>query len=226
MSTSCNPLSREGSAVGISELVERSGVPLATVKYYIRSRLLMPGESTSATRSVYTEAHLRRLALIRALTDVAGLSVQKAGVVIGLIDNPQTNIFESLGKAVAALPPYPHARESPDAALEYPRARALLQRVGQRYDPHFAAVAQLERALAAAEAAGLPMSDDRARRYAEHIMAIARVELAGMPNDSVQNAIEYAVLGTSLYEPVILAMRRLAHQDLAAQMFADDDENT
>ena len=72
----------------------------------------------------------------------------------------------------------------------------------------------------------LPMSDDRARRYAEHIMAIARVELAGMPNDSVQNAIEYAVLGTSLYEPVILAMRRLAHQDLAAQMFADDDENT
>ncbi|MHA7987772.1 MerR family transcriptional regulator [Rathayibacter sp. CAU 1779] len=31
-------------------------------------------------------------------------------------------------------------------------------------------------------------------------------------------AIEYAVLGTALYEPVVVAMRRLAHQDVAARL--------
>jgi hypothetical protein len=29
--------------------------------------------------------------------------------------------------------------------------------------------------------------------------------------------VEYAVLGTALHEPVILAMRRLAHQDNASK---------
>ncbi len=50
----------------ISELVARSGVPLATVKYYLREGLLMPGETTSATQARYDEQHVRRLALVRA----------------------------------------------------------------------------------------------------------------------------------------------------------------
>ena len=198
----------------ISELVRRSGVPLATVKYYIREGLLMPGETTSATQAVYTEEHLRRLNLIKALTDVAGLPLQKAGIVIALIEHPEPNLFETLGKAVAALPPYAEHSEP-----EYPRAKAALQKIGQVYDPQYAAVAQFERALAAAESVGLPMSDERLHGYAQKIMGIAELDIDAVPTGTVNEAIEHAVLGTALYEPIIVAMRRLAHQDLAARRF-------
>jgi DNA-binding transcriptional MerR regulator len=201
----------------ISELVKRSGVPLATVKYYIREGLLMPGETTSATQAHYGEEHLRRLNLIRALTDVAGLPLQKARVVIGLIEHPEPDLFETLGKAVAALPPYVDEDED-----HYPRAKAALEKIGQLYDPHYAAVAQLERGLAAAESVGLPMSDERLHGYARHIMGIAELDIGAVPTSTVNEAIEHAVLGTALYEPIIVAMRRLAHQDLAARQFSGE----
>ena len=200
----------------ISELVKRSGIPLATIKYYIREGLLMPGETTSATQASYGEDHLRQLGLIRALTDVAGLPLQKAGVVIGLIEHPQPSLFETLGKAVEALPPYGNDDETAD----YPRAKAALDKIGQLYDPQYAAVAQFERALAAAESVGLAMSDGRLHGYAQQIMAIAELDLGEVPTGAVQEAVEYSVLGTALYEPIILAMRRLAHQDLAARRFS------
>lgn len=195
----------------VSELVERTGIPLATIKYYLREGLLMPGIATSATQATYGEEHVRRLALIRALTEVVGLTVQKAGEVIALIDHPDSDLFETLGKAVAALPPYLEEAE------EYPRARAALERMGQVYDPRYAAVGQFERALAAAEAVGIPMDAERLDGYARHVMAIAEIDIAAVPTDSASAAVEYSVLGTAIYEPVLAAMRRLAHQDLAAR---------
>ena len=193
----------------VSELVEQSGVPLASVKYYLREGLLMPGTATSATQAEYGDEHVRRLRLIKALTEVVGLPVAKAREVLGLIDEPD-DLFDTLGQAVAALPPYVDERP------HYPRARAALETLGQVYDPRFAATGQLERALEAAEAAGLPMDDRRLRGYGRHIMGIAETDLAAMPVDAA-SAIEYAVLGTALYEPVLIALRRLAHQDIAAK---------
>ena len=196
----------------VSELVEASGVPLASIKYYLREGLLMPGTAKSATQAEYGEEHVRRLRLIKALTDVVGLSVAKAREVLGLIDEPG-DLFDTLGHAVAALPPYV------DARADYPRARAALRTLGQVYDPRFAATAQLERALQAAEDAGLPMDDRRLRAYGKHILAIAESDLAVMPLDGPA-AVEYAVIGTAIYEPVLAAMRRLAHQHVAAQRMA------
>ncbi|HET7822095.1 MAG TPA: MerR family transcriptional regulator, partial [Ornithinibacter sp.] len=47
----------------ISELSQASGVPLPTVKYYLREGLLMPGEATSRTRAEYGPAHVERVRL-------------------------------------------------------------------------------------------------------------------------------------------------------------------
>lgn len=196
----------------MSELVKRSGVPLATIKYYLREGLLMAGESHGATSATYDEEHLRRLRLLRALTEVVGLPLQKVRDVLHVLDTPTTDLYAALGRAVAALPPYP-----PTGAREFPRAKAVLDQLGQVYDPKFPAVAQLERALEAAEAVGLPLSPERAEAYGRHVRGIAEAELSGMPEGSTQQAIEYAVIGTALHEPVLAAMRRLAHQHLAHQ---------
>ncbi len=202
----------------VSELVAASGVPLATVKYYLREGLLMPGAASSATQAEYGEQHVRRLALIKALAGV-GLPLGKIRTIVGLVDHPADTVFDTLGRALAALPPYPTAPD--DDAGDYPRARAVLERLGQVYEPSYPVVAQLERALAAAEDVGIPMTDERLEVYARHIRGIAEIDLELMPTDSAESAIEYAVLGTAIYEPVLAALRRLAHQDIGAAAFAE-----
>lgn len=194
----------------VSELVDASGLSRATIKYYLREGLLMPGEATSATRSTYGEVHLKRLALIKALAG-AGLPIDRIRTVLRLIENPETSLFETLGRAIAALPPY---LDEPDAP-HCPRAKAVLAKLGQVYEPGFPAVAQLERALRAAEDVGIPMTDERLEVYGRHIRGIAEYDLALMP-ESVEDAVPYAVIGTAIYEPVIAALRRLAHQDIAS----------
>jgi DNA-binding transcriptional MerR regulator len=197
----------------ISALAAEAGLPLATVKFYLREGLLHPGLASSATQASYDESHVRRLRVIRALTGAVGLSVQQTRTILGLIDDPGSDLYVTLGRAVSALPPAVHEASDDDA---YPRARAALEALGQVYDPRYAAVAQLESALEAAEAAGMPISDERLLEYGRRLREIAAFDLERMPREP-HAAVEYTVLGTALYEPVILALRRLAHQDIAAR---------
>lgn len=204
----------------VSELVAVTGVPLASVKFYLREGLLMPGEATSATRAVYGEQHVRRLRLIKALTAL-GLPLAKVREIVEVVDAPVESLFTTLGAALSALPPYFETDAvsegvQPSESVDYPRARAALACLGQTYTPDYPAVAQLEHALATVEQIGIPMSEARLRAYGKHVRGIAEADLAEMPTDSALSAIEYAVLGTVCYEPVLAAMRRLAHQDLAA----------
>jgi DNA-binding transcriptional MerR regulator len=188
------------------------------VKFYLREGMLPPGEAITATRADYGTEHVQRIRLIRALSEVAGLPLQRVKDVLALMDRPEGSLYDTLGRAVAALPPY-----VPEAE-DYPRARAALEAVGQVYDPRFAAVAQLDRALAAVEAAGIPLTDDRLAVYAEHLRAIAEFDLRRMPGDGRADQLAYAVLGTALYEPVVAALRRLAHQDVALRLLAGDEK--
>lgn len=193
----------------ISELSARTGVPVATLKFYLRQQLLMPGVRRSATRADYGEEHVRRVAVVRALTEIVGLSIQQARDVVALFGTPRSELFEALGRALAQLPP------TVPTAGDYPRARRVVERLGWIYDPGYVAVAQLERALEAAETAGLGLTDARLDVYAPAIRAIAEYDIAQVPDDP-DRALEYSVLGTALYEPVLVALRRLAHQDVAS----------
>ena len=199
----------------ISALAAAADLPVATVKFYLREGLLHPGVATSATQATYDESHVRRLRLIRALIGPVGLSVQQARAILQLVDDPGDDLYATLGRAVSALPPAvdPRRDDDPDP---FPRARAALEALGQVYDPRFAAVAQLESALAATEAAGMPLSHDRLLEYGSRLREIAAFDLERLPAEP-HAAVEYTVLGTALYEPVILALRRLAHQDVAAR---------
>ncbi len=194
-------------------------MPLPTVKYYLREGLLAPGEATGARSAEYGEEHLRRLRVVRALAETAGLPLARVKAIVALIDHPQADLFETLGAAVASLPPY---AEPGTAGPPHPRARAVLARLGQVYDPTYAAVDQLEGALRAAEEAGLAITDDRIDAYGRALREVAEFDLDHLPGgQDPARVVEYAVLGTALYEPVILALRRLAHQDVAATRLQD-----
>lgn len=189
----------------ISELAERSGVPVPTVKFYLREGVLPRGEATSATRAEYTDEHVARLRLIAALADVGGLPLARIREVLALIDEPLEDPVATMGRAVGALPPYV------DDDGDHSRARAAIDALGLTYEPAFAAVAQLESAIRAVEAAGLPWGEEQIRRYGTSMRAIAVEEIAPMSAMDATESLSYAVLGTTLYEPVMLALRRLAH---------------
>ena len=71
----------------ISELSRHSGVPVTTIKFYIREGLLPAGERSHRNQASYSEVHLRKLDLIRALREVAGLSLDVVRGVIEQIEN-------------------------------------------------------------------------------------------------------------------------------------------
>ncbi|UNK70988.1 MerR family transcriptional regulator [Microbacterium sp. H1-D42] len=195
----------------ISELAERSGLTIATLKFYIREGMLQRGEATSATRAEYGDDHLARVQLISALADVRGLPLTKVKQILALIDDPDPDPVVVLGRAIGALPPYVQGDRA-----EFPRAQAAIESLGLTYDPAFTAVPQLEDAIRALEHANLDAGPDTLRRYADAMCTVAVDEIAPLSEMSLEEAISYSVLGTALYEPLMLALRRLAHQHLLA----------
>src|SRR5207248_1232149 len=85
--------------VRIAELSRVTGVPIPTIKYYIRSGLLPAGDRTSWNQAQYDETHARRLRLVRALIEVGGLSVAATRQMLDSISTPGLSLFGTLGKA-------------------------------------------------------------------------------------------------------------------------------
>src|SRR6266542_1752514 len=90
----------------IAELSRESGVPVPTIKYYVREGLLPGGRLTSPNQAQYDEAHLHRLKLIRALVDVGELSIAETKDVLASIGSPGLTLHETLGKAQVATIPH------------------------------------------------------------------------------------------------------------------------
>ena len=107
----------------MAELSRRSGVPVATIKYYLREGLLPPGEATSATRADYGEHHLHRLRLIRALLEVGEVPLAGIGRILAAVDDESVSLHEVLGAVQYALGPHlaPPAGDGPSyvTALEF-----------------------------------------------------------------------------------------------------------
>jgi len=69
--------------VKISELSDQTGVSIATLKFYLREGLLRPGTLTAPNQADYGEAHVRRARLVRALREVAHLSIAQIAAITG-----------------------------------------------------------------------------------------------------------------------------------------------
>lgn len=210
----------------VSELSRRAGVPVPTVKYYLREGLLPPGELTSPTQARYDEGHVRRLRLVRALVDVAGLSIERAREVLSLVDEPAPSMTQLLARAVAPGAPDDcdavDAVDADDAREATPRSLALLREVGWDVPAGLGALADLERALTGLEASGLAIGPDHLGALAAAVDGVAAVEIDRMPESSPADAVAYAVLGTELSVPVILALRRVAHARRSIERFGLD----
>lgn len=197
----------------MSELSRRADVPVATIKYYLREDLLPEGVRTSATQAQYGEEHLERLRLIRALVGPAELSLAAVRKVIAAIENPPAEVFDLLGAASTAV-----GRST--GPQDHTRAHELMAGWGWHVVEDACPIHDdLAAALAALDQAGVVLSAEDLRGCADHIGAIAEAEIAAVPTDSPEAAVRYVVLGTVLVEPLLLALRRLAHVEYSARRF-------
>ena len=73
----------------ISDLSHATGVPVPTIKFYLREGILPFGRGIATNQAEYGEDHVRRLRLIRALAEVGGLPLATVRDVLGAVDDPK-----------------------------------------------------------------------------------------------------------------------------------------
>jgi len=138
-------------AYSLSEVVQQSGIPVDTIRYYQTIRLL-PGPGREGRNAVYDEIHLDRLRLIRSMAS-RGLSLK---VIAMLLEKGER--AESDRALLTAI-------EEETAAPSYDSATAARQ---TRYSTHAPGVGRAGGARRSAGAAG------RIKRYSDGDLRVAR----------------------------------------------------
>lgn len=215
----------------ISELSRRSGVPIPTIKYYIREGLLPPGARTSPNQARYGREHLERLELVRSLREVADLSVATIRETLDAIDEAAGGDGEvpALAIALRGLRGPARGDGGGEAREVLGRVDALLAGLGWKVPEQAPGRHDLASAVAAIDRywpGGV--SPATLAAYARIAEDLARLEIPETwdPRRDVAEALRYAVLGTLLFEPVILALRRLAHIDRSRRLAARNERGS
>jgi len=200
----------------MSEFSTTSGIPVATIKFYLREKLLPAGESEMANQASYGVVHLDRLRLIRALIDVGGLSVASAHSVLEAIDSDTSlpQVFNVAQRSVsAAIEPgdlEPGDLASIDTLLE-----------GWHVSPENPGRLAAARVLSAFR--GVGQSDERGwfARYAEAALLIAAADLDEIESRHGRAAkAETVVVGTVLGDTLISGLRRAAQEHVTSQRYS------
>lgn len=189
----------------ISQLSARAGLPVATVKFYLRAGLLHPGRATSATQALYDETHLSRLRLVRALLEIGHLSLAEIHRVLDAAeeDAPQAVVREVLaGDVPSGTDTSAAARVAHDVGWTAPHD-----------SPHLAQLAQV---LAGFEAIGVDV-DGVLPAYAVAAELVARTD-ADVHGSAAHEA---ELAATVLSEALLGALHRLAAEHVDAERRAD-----
>ncbi|WP_410535240.1 MerR family transcriptional regulator [Streptomyces sp. KL2] len=208
----------------MSELSRRSGVPVPTIKFYLREGLLRPGRATASNQAEYEEEHLRRLRLVRALITLGGLSVAATREVLEAVGEPLGR-YETLGVTHYALrSPVAAAPEGDDTDGSTAEVERLVERMGWTVTEQSPLRGALASGLRALREVGADYGAEELVPYAELAAATARLDLdqlAGI-EDRIDIA-ERALVLTVLMEPVLATLRRMAQENEAALRYAGQD---
>jgi DNA-binding transcriptional MerR regulator len=207
----------------ISELSDRSGLSVQTIKYYIREGLLPKGATTAATRAEYDDGHLDRLRLIKALREVGDLPILAVRQIISAVDDESVGLHTLLGTAQYALgsraeprpddPAWRAAREDVDA---------IVTELGWRVLPDAPTRDMLAQTFVALRRLGLPIVLSELRPYIEAADLVAEHEVGLVSTTGERGrAVQTAVARNVLYEQVLLALRRMAQENASARRFGD-----
>ncbi len=148
----------------ISELAEGAGVPVATVRHYLREGLLPEGHKTSRNMAYYPPELIDRIKLIKQLQEERFMPLRVIGDLLASEDGDTAKVRSRIEAADRGL----------DAALARERERVPAAAVGERLEVPLEALERLaEVGVISTPADGLTPSDVRI------VEAIARFRAGG-----------------------------------------------
>jgi DNA-binding transcriptional MerR regulator len=210
----------------ISELAEASGQSVPTIKYYIRAKLLPPGNSVAKTQARYDQTHLKRLDLIRTLQNELGMSVEKIAQVLAEAEQGGVALLSAglKGARESRHGAKKLDQSSPEMGKAWKLLTQLEKELGWDISPEHPSAGDVAEAVATILRV-MPDAkvDESLIEYATVMKSVADQEIpdsfdpAGDPWESLR----YAVLGTYLFEPLILGLRRMAHGQRTAEIMND-----
>lgn len=204
----------------IAELSRRSGVPVATIKYYMRERLVPQGERTRPNQAIYDESHLRRLRLARALIDVGGLPVAVARDVLQTLDDERSSLHDLLGKAQYATTARNDAGTDTDEWRQAEEdVRALIAGRGWVIRPGGPALLSLTETIAMFRRLGQDSYLSLLGSYADAAERLAAAEVAHVvAQPDIEGMAEVVVVGTVLGDALMATLRRLAQEAVSGSL--------
>lgn len=212
----------------IAELSRVSGVPVPTIKYYLRENLLPPGELTSPNQASYSEKHLRRLRLIRALVDLAQVPVARVKEVLEGLDSDTMSLHDQIGRAHRAITPQRQLTSTSDAReAASAQADALLKSRGWTVEPDAPALNTLIETIAALRTLQQDHLVGFLDSYAAAVEKFTDLEVAavtsGPANPTPDQIAESVIIGTILGETLISSLRLLAQESTSANRWTSPD---
>lgn len=207
----------------ISEFSSRSGVSIATIKFYLREGLLPPGEQTSTNQANYSDVHLRRLRLVRALIEVGGLQLATVRATVAAIENESASLHDAFGTVMHGLDQSPSESQPDDVVAAHDEVEEWLEARSWSIEDDAPAPHRLAESLAALRRFDFPVTiadfndaADAAEEAADFEVRHAR----DMPNRTA--AVETMLIGTVIYERALSEIRRLALEAASARLSSED----
>ncbi|WP_033340175.1 MerR family transcriptional regulator [Catenuloplanes japonicus] len=207
----------------VAELSRQTGVPVPTIKYYLREGLLPSGELTSPNQAAYDDRHVRRLRLVRALLEVGRLPIATIREVLRDIDgHEEWDMHSRLGRTLYPLTGPPEAPPSPELAAAMADTDTLIARWGWQIDPDSPGRRRLAEVALTFRELNVEYLMDEIDRYAEAAAMIAAADLRGISTQRApEDVVTSAVIGTVLGDALQAALRRLAHEHTSARLFGN-----
>jgi DNA-binding transcriptional MerR regulator len=204
--------------VRISELAEATGVPVATVKYYLREGLMPAGVRVTSRLSEYDEAHVRRLRLLRVLREVGGLSITQLQDLAAALDAP--SVHDMFGVAADALAP-PAPASDTLAASSRAMASRVLAGAGWHVRPGSADQRKLASVLQTITDFIGPDAEAFAAPYVEMADRLGALDISVLPHtEDRAELLEVMVIGQVLFGELFSVLRRLAEEHHSSVRFS------
>ncbi|MGQ5260851.1 MerR family transcriptional regulator [Micromonospora sp. ZYX-F-536] len=204
----------------ISDLSRQTGVPVATIKFYLREGLLPPGRPTARNQAQYDEVHRRRLSMIRTLTSLGQLELSAVRELLRALEDEGRCLPELFAMVSRALPPVDTAKDQAETSTEQARVTAFIDSLGWKVEPDASARAILSQVLAAMDrlncGQGVEFFEPYAKAAEQH--ASRELDLLGKRDEGCDRA--SAIVRAILVDVANTALRRMAYEHLVKQRFA------
>jgi DNA-binding transcriptional MerR regulator len=202
----------------MAELSERSGVPVATIKWWRREGLLPAGRRTAPNQAEYGPEHLARLRLLAVLRDLVDLPTATIAKIVAALDEEDASLHEVVGTAHGAL-----SHDPPAATSDEARAFVddLLDQLGWQVASDAPSRQELAHTIDALHEFGHDVTVDSLQIHADAAARVARAEVEATQIDqSRDDVVTDVIVGTILYGTILSALRRLAHEDISGRRWS------